>query len=73
MRFAMAAELAGLLSDCPRRGAPARPWRPGPTITPVGMAALLPGAENGFCLVDDQGQTGRPGGRDPLWPIWPAA
>lgn len=53
MRFAMAAELAGLLSvarDVVLRPAVAA-W---PTITPVGMAALLPGAENGFCLVDDR-------------------
>ncbi len=55
MRYAMAAELANLLPNAkdlsikPAVGA----W---PTVTPIGMAALLPGAESDFCVVKDQGK-----------------
>lgn len=55
MRYAMAAELVNLLSS--GKDAVLKPsvgaW---PTITPVGMAALLPGAESGFCIVNERGK-----------------
>ncbi len=55
MRFEMGMELARLLP-----GAEALTVRPGiaalPTITPVGMAGLLPGASASFSVVDSRGK-----------------
>jgi hypothetical protein len=55
MRFEMGMELASLL-----RGAEALTVRPAiaalPSVTPVGMAALLPGASASFSVIDQKGK-----------------
>lgn len=55
LRFAMARELVELISNA--REMTVKPAAAAvPTITPVGMAALLPGAESGFGVVESGGK-----------------
>jgi hypothetical protein len=54
-RFAMADELVKLLPNA-REMAVKPAMAAAPTITPVGMAALLPGAESGFSVVESGGR-----------------
>ena len=65
MRFEMGADLAGLLEAVGATGARIEPAiAAAPTITDVGMAALLPGAERSFSIAPSaKGVTGVIGGR----------
>jgi hypothetical protein len=55
LRFAMAHELVELLPNA-REMAVKPALAAMPTITPVGMAALLPGAESGFNIIESNGK-----------------